>query len=186
MKKEIQIHTTVEIVEILPNLSLSDAPIEVVKEQVKQRLIAKFLPLSFDNINIANMQVFEIEKEERISTEDLIKGFKHCTTEEDCTGCVFEHKCPSCAKLEEMVIGRLEELNQQTATPTEQPKAKNTKKEYVLNNLHLFGWAKEENINEDNILGYCPSDFGFANTCNTYNSCAGCWNSPCEKDGGEE
>lgn len=119
MKKETMIVTMLETTEILPNCFEATIGIEELKQQMKQRLKAEFEGLGFDDVNITNVKVFEIEKEERISTEDLIAAARHCNEKNICNGCPIYNKCYYEISLVKELADRLEELhNQQTATPT--------------------------------------------------------------------
>lgn len=116
MKKETQIHATVEIIDILPNFTFTGGTIEDVREQAKQALKAKFEGLAVDHFNISDVKVVEIEN--RISTEDLIKAARHCAKITGCDGCVLQamDDCASIMKTE--LADRLEELHKQlTVTP---------------------------------------------------------------------
>lgn len=130
MKKK----TIYEIEFRLTKIFKDNAP-EITAEEAKQIFADVLHTDCYDNAHI-NVQVFEVEKAERISTEDLIKQarlcFEHCIegwNEEDaCSKCMYtEFHRSSGAKfcvnqLDLAVLNRLEELhNQQTATPATQP-----------------------------------------------------------------
>jgi hypothetical protein len=190
MKKETTTVVTVEFTKH-HDFAVHDA-LEGFKDSVREELLQRLKnDVDYvDNITVANVQVFEIEKEERISTEDLINTAKMCAIGDGryCSTCPCNEGDEDCSdKLVGVLAERLEELHkQQKATPTEQPKEKMTKRKYLLNNLEKFPLAVKEGVDKFTIEGYCPSDFGFADDCKNHSSCTECWNSPCEEDGGEE
>lgn len=126
MKKETTIIATVEITKVMKNFSFENKTLEETKQDVKNSLtnhIKKDNWFNADNVNVCDVKIFELEKEEHISTEDLIKYAKDCNNYAKfpfaCRDCVFDGaNCKS--NLVKALADRLEELrNQQKATPTE-------------------------------------------------------------------
>lgn len=126
MKKETTIIATVEITKVMKNFSFENKTLEETKQDVKNSLtnhIKKDDWFNADNVNVCDVKIFELKKEERISTEDLIKAAKECVTDDTdnypCENCIFDGaNCKS--NLVEAVADRLEELNnQQKVTPKE-------------------------------------------------------------------
>ena len=126
LKKETTIIATVELTKHFSEIV--SEPIETFKQKVKESWHNDFKKTfeTADNINITHVQVFEVEKAERISTEDLIAAARLCADDHlnSCKKCLFygegfgmSEDCYD--KLKAMLADRLEELhNQLTATPT--------------------------------------------------------------------
>lgn len=120
MKKETTIIVTAELTKHIDDVF--DTPIEEFKQAIKEVWLQEMKNVleGVENINITNMQVFELEKEERISTEELAEFANRCASV-GCYKCPFYEKADSkndCrGKLIKALAERLEELhNQQTAT----------------------------------------------------------------------
>ena len=115
MKKEQTIITTIELTEIYKGDMQVDA------EEIELSFKNLLQTYNYDDAHI-KVKVFEFEKEERISTEELADFANRCASV-GCYKCPFYEKADSkndCrGKLIKELADRLEELhNQQTATQT--------------------------------------------------------------------